>query len=292
MDTALTGRLGIRYPVIQAPMSGLAGGALARAVTLAGGLGMINGNFGDATWQAEQWRLAGGARIGYGFASWLLAADPEPLHRVLAQRRPAVVMLAFGDPGPFADAVHRVGALLMVQIQTRADAERAVAAGADVIVAQGTEAGGHVVDNRGTMPLVPAIVDLVADRAPGTPVVAAGGIADGRGLAAALALGADGVLMGTRFCAAREALVPESAQAQLVGASGDDSVRVATDDGTGARRWPQAYSTRVLRGAVEHAAVSGGQAAGLVHDISPAEEIVREVIAQAEAAIRRLGRSG
>jgi nitronate monooxygenase len=291
METALTARLGIRYPVLQAPMSGLAGGALARAVSEAGGLGMISGGYGDAGWRAAQWRLVGGARIGCGFASWLLADDPEPLHRALAELRPVVVMLSFGDPEPFADTVHRRGALLMVQIQTQADAERAMEVGADVIVAQGTEAGGHVRDNRGTMPLVPAIVDLVAQRAPGTPVVAAGGIADGRGLAAALALGADGVLMGTRFCAAQEALVPEGALTQLVGASGDDSVRVPADDLVGGRRWPRPYSTRILRDAAEHAAIAGGQAVGLVHDVPPAEEIVRAVIAQAEAAIHRLGHS-
>jgi nitronate monooxygenase len=134
-------------------------------------------------------------------------------------------MLSFGDPGPFAGAVTAVGARLICQVQNRDQAARALDAGCDVLVAQGWEAGGHGYGPRGTMTLVPEIVDLVAASGGQVPVLAAGGIADGRGLAAALMLGAAGVLVGTRFYAADEALSTVPAREQVVAACGDDTCR-------------------------------------------------------------------
>jgi nitronate monooxygenase len=135
----------------------------------------------------------------------MLEKAPEALDLAL-ETQPAAVMLSFGDPTMFAPRIKAAGSTLICQVQSVAGATTAAEAGADVIVAQGRDAGGHAGMMRGTMGLVPAVVDAVAP----IPVVAAGGIADGRGLAAALSLGAAGVLMGTRFAATRESLQSDS----------------------------------------------------------------------------------
>ena len=132
------------------------------------------------------------ARFGVGFITWSLAKQPRLLDLAL-ERRPVAVMLSFGSPVPFIERIKRTGAIVICQVQSVALAKEAAAAGADILIAQGTEAGGHGA-TRGLVTLVPEIVDALGGR---TPVVAAGGIADGRGLAAALMLGAAGVVMGT-----------------------------------------------------------------------------------------------
>lgn len=156
-------------------------------------------------------------------------------------------MLSFGDPGGFAEQVQRADVPLICQVQTLGQAHRSLDVGAKVIVAQGGEAGGHGTGERGTFTLVPEIVDLVAQRSPETPVVAAGGVGDGRGLAAALALGADGVLVGTRFWASQEALVSAHAQRRAVSACGDDTVRTRVYDAVRQLDWPAPYTARALR---------------------------------------------
>ena len=189
IHTALTDTLDIRHPVLLAPMDLVADGKLAAAVSSAGGFGILGGGYGDETWLKKELDVAGKARVGVGFITWSMARQPRLLD-VTLERKPAAVMLSFGDPAPHADRIKRAGALLICQVQTAAMAKDAVAKGADIIVAQGTEGGGHG-GSVSTMPLVPAIVDAVGNS---VPVVAAGGIADGRGLAAALMLGASGVL--------------------------------------------------------------------------------------------------
>jgi nitronate monooxygenase len=309
----LTGLLAIRHPVLLAPMDRVAGGALAAAVSRAGGLGLIGGGYGDAAWLEREWAAAGNARVGCGFITWSLAAQPALLDRVLA-RQPAAVMLSFGDPHPFAPAIAAAGAKLICQVQTVEQAREAVAAGADILVVQGTEAGGHGL----TRPLF-ALLPEVVDACPQVPVVAAGGIADGRGLAAALALGAEGVMMGTRFYAAQEALAHPAAKQRIVEARGADTVRSTVFDIVRGHAWPAPYTGRVLRNAFvqrwlgreddlarnldaiagdyvaardcgdfDIAAVVAGEACGLIHDIPPAAEIVERVVAQA-ARLRRAG---
>ena len=186
----LTQTLGIEHPVLLAPMDIVSGGRLAAAVSHAGGLGLLGGGYGDDAWIDREWAGAGNARIGCGFITWSLAKRPGLLDGVLAHR-PAAIMLSFGDPGPFAAAIRAAGARLICQVHTVAHAREAVRAGADVIVAQGTEAGGHG-QSEPLFTLLPQVVDACPD----VPVVAAGGIADGRGMAAAMLLGAEGVLMG------------------------------------------------------------------------------------------------
>ncbi len=314
ITTRLTERLRITHPVISAPMALAAGGRLAAAVSNAGGLGLIGGGYGDKAWLEAQFREAGNARIGCGFITWSLKRHPQLLDDVLA-RRPVAVFMSFDDPSPFAARIKEAGARLICQVQTRRDAERALDCGADVVVAQGAEAGGHA-EKRATMTLVPEIADLLARRAPETLLCAAGGIADGRGLAAALMLGADGVLVGSRFWASEETLVHPKLQAAAVAATGDDTVQTSVTDIVRHRDWPQRFKIRVLqneftgrwhgredelRAAVDreappfHAAMEAGdariatpvvgEAAGLIHGVEPAGAILERLVADAEALL-------
>ena len=151
--------------------------------------------------------------FGIGFITWSLAKQPELLDIAL-DARPRAIMLSFGDPKPFAPRIKASGALLICQVQDEAMARQALDAGADILIAQGTEAGGHGA-SRTTIDIVPAIVDLAAGR---VPVAAAGGIGDGRGLAAMMMLGASGVLLGTRFYASQECDGAEEAKRRICAA--------------------------------------------------------------------------
>jgi nitronate monooxygenase len=303
----LTLTLGIEHPVLLAPMDLVSGGRLAGAVSQAGGLGMLGGGYGDGEWIDREWTRAGNARIGCGFITWSLAEHPGLLDAALA-RKPAAVMLSFGDPRPFAPAVHAAGSRLICQVQTVAQAREASDAGADVIVAQGTEAGGHGM----TEPLL-TLLPQVVDACPDTPVVAAGGIADGRGLAAAMMLGAEGVMMGTRFYASQEADGHPEAKRRIVAAAGGQTVRSIVFDLSRRNRWPTPHTGRLLRNAhlerwlghedelearadeigrdyaaarargdFDVAGVIAGEACALIHDIPPADEIVTRIVAEAE----------
>lgn len=245
MKTRLTEALGITCPVIQAPMAFAAGGALARAVTQSGGLGMIGGAYGDADWIEQQFGIAAGARVGCGLITWKLAQQPHLLDLVLAQD-PAAVFLSFGNPAPFAPAVRDAGVPLICQVQTLRDARQALDCGADILVAQGADAGGHG-EARGTFALVPEIADEIARRNSPALLCAAGGITDGRGLAAALMLGADAAVIGTRFWASHEALVHPRILDRALAATGDDTIRTKVVDVIRGFDWPARYNGRVLR---------------------------------------------
>ena len=221
ITTKLTQALGIEYPIMLAPMGFVAGGALAAAVSSAGGFGIIGGGYADPDWLEREFAAAGNQRVGCGFITWALAERPASLDVALAHR-PAAIMLSFGDPAPFLPKIKRAGCSAICQAQTLAEARAVLGAGADIIIAQGTEAGGHG-GGRSTLPFVPAVVDMVAGSGRAVPVAAAGGITDGRGLAAALMLRADGVLMGTRFYVASESLASPGAKAKVVEATGDDT---------------------------------------------------------------------
>ncbi|WP_375186410.1 NAD(P)H-dependent flavin oxidoreductase [Pseudooceanicola sp.] len=313
METRLTRDFGLDHPILSAPMALAAGGALAAAVTAAGGLGLIGGGYGDADWIETAFRDAGNARVGCGFITWKLAEKPELLTRVLTHD-PAALFLSFGDPAPFAAEIAEAGVPLICQVQTLGQARQALAAGARVIVAQGSEAGGHGA-SRATMTLVPEVADLLAREAPEVLLLAAGGIADGRGLAAALMLGADGVLVGTRFWASREALVPDPIRAAGVAATGDQTIRsslpdiarqldwptpfnIRTVENDFTRRWqddpeglrarediPPAYAQALQEGDATLAPPIAGEAVGLIHDAPGAAEIVTRMAAEAEALL-------
>lgn len=248
MRTRLTELLGLEHPILGAPMAMASGGRLAAAVTAAGGLGLIGGGYGDPDWLRREFDQANGARVGCGFITWSLARRPELLELAL-ERRPAAIMLSFGDLRPFADRIRAAGIALIAQVQNLDHTRHALNTGADIVVAQGGEAGGHGMTVRSTFTLVPEVVDLVGARSPETLVVAAGGVADGRGLAAALALGADGALVGTRLWASTEALVSPRAHQRVIAAGGDDTVRTRVYDVVRQLNWPDDYNARALRNA-------------------------------------------
>lgn len=315
LTTRLTQSLGIEHPIISAPMAFAAGGKLAAAVSSAGGLGLIGGGYGDADWLEAEFKNAGNAKIGCGFITWSLKKQPHLLELVLAHR-PQAICLSFGDPQPFAERIKEGGAKLICQVQTRRDAERAIDCGADIIVAQGSEAGGHG-ELRSTLTLVPEVADLIAARSPETLLCAAGGIADGRGLAAALVLGADGALVGSRLWASHEANVSARMHAAALAATGDETIRSQVMDLARKLDWPPRYTARVLRNAFiarwhgkeeELVAVADeeaakyrkawsegdpegsntfvGEAAGLIHSIDPVDAILGRFVAEAAGHLR------
>jgi nitronate monooxygenase len=242
IETALTRLLGIQHPILLAPMGSAAGGKLAAAVTHAGGLGMLGSGYADEKAIRRELTEAGNARVGIGFILWALDENPAALD-VALDARPAAVMLSFGDPSPYTARIRAAGCRIVCQVQTLEQARQAASAGADVIIAQGRDAGGHSGMTRGTIGLVPAVVDAVGP----IPVVAAGGIADGRGLAAALSLGASGVSMGTRFTATVESLWDQAMKEKAVASGGDQTAQTRVFDIVRGAAWPAIYPGRALR---------------------------------------------
>lgn len=314
--TPLTALLGITHPVLLAPMDTLAGSRLVRAVSGAGGFGILGGGYGDRTrLETETAKLKDfSGPFGIGFITWSLAKQPELLDIALAAK-PRAIMLSFGDPRPFAEKIRQAGALLICQVQSEDMARQALDAGANILIAQGTEAGGHGA-SRTTLDIVPAIIDLAAGR---VPVVAAGGIADGRGLAAMLMLGASGVLMGTRFYASIEADAADEAKRRICAANAGETVRGVIPDWSRNIFWPAPFTGRTLinehvrrwtghevdlmqnvggvsaeyfaaraAGNFDVAVVFAGESVGLIHDIPPAAEIVERIVTEAEQLL--LGR--
>ena len=314
IKTRFTDRFAVAHPVMLAPMDKVAGGKLAGAVSQAGGLGLIGGGYGDAAWLERAFAEAGNAPVGVGFITWSVMRQPALIEQALAHR-PAAFMVSFGDGEEAVAAARAASVPTIWQVHRLSQAEQALAAGVDVIVVQGQEAGGHGMD-RGLTALLPAVRDLAGAQ---QIILAAGGLADGRGLAAALMLGADGVMLGTRFWASCEAEGSEAAKAALVRATGDQTLRskvfdVArnadwpwhltgrTVDNAFSRRWhddleglrqsfeserarydaadPDDYDIRVL---------IAGESLDLIREIAPAETIVTDVVRQAADL---LGRSG
>ena len=186
IETRLTKLLDIQHPIISAPMASAAGGALAAAVSSAGALGMIGGAYPNGQWIDAEFSAAGNIPVGCGFITWnltkALEGDPEILSKVL-DRKPKALFLSFGDPSIYAQQILQSGARFICQVQTLRHAKSAIDCGAEIIVAQGAEAGGHGL-KRATMTLVPEVADYISRNAPEVVLCAAGGIADGRGLAA------------------------------------------------------------------------------------------------------------
>ncbi|HQY30551.1 MAG TPA: nitronate monooxygenase, partial [Thermomicrobiales bacterium] len=246
ITTPLCTLLGISHPILNASMASTATGRLAAAVSEAGGFGMIGGTNPDgADWLREQIRIARSLTqrpFGVGFISAF--PDTAALATVALAEGVTAINHSFADPTPYAAATHAAGAKLFVQVQTVAQAVRAAAAGADVIIAQGSDAGGHA-GAIGTFALLPAIVDAVSP----IPVVAAGGIGDGRGLAAALILGAQGAWLGTRFVASNEWGGPAAEQDAVVKATADDTIQTRIFDQITQRPFPPENPDRVLRNA-------------------------------------------
>ncbi|GIG92168.1 NAD(P)H-dependent flavin oxidoreductase [Plantactinospora endophytica] len=318
LSTEFTRLFGVRHPIALAPMGGSAGGALAAAVSQDGGLGMLGAAHGDRQWLDREARMVASGTDqpwGVGFLTW--AIDVGAVERALAYG-PRAVMFSFGDPSPFVERVRRAGAILIIQVTDLEEARQALDLGADLLVAQGTEAGGHGARRgRSTLPFVPVVVDLAAP----VPVLAAGGIADGRGLAAALALGAAGALIGTRFQATAEALVSPEITRAIVEGRGEDTERSSVLDILRGSRWPSRYPARTLGhphldrwrgreaelvgdpragqdyqddvalGVIPPLPVWAGEAIDLITDLPSAAGLVGTLAHQAEEALARAGRS-
>jgi nitronate monooxygenase len=310
ISTPLTDLLGIKHPILSAPMAIIAGVRLVTAVSEAGGFGILGGGYGDKDWLTRETAKLQkcSSPFGIGFITWSMAKQPVLLDIAL-NARPRAIMLSFGDVRPFASRIKAAGSLLICQVQTEEMATQALDAGADILIAQGAEAGGHGA-SRTTIDIVPAVVDLAAGR---VPVVAAGGIADGRGLAAMMMLGASGVLLGTRFYASIECDGAEEAKKRICAATTGDTLRGMIFDVSRKIWWPAPFTARTLindharrwigretelvhnveavaaeyaierdAGNYDVAAVFAGQAVGLIHDIPPAAEIVERISGEAE----------
>lgn len=319
ISTRLTERFGIRHPILCAPMAYAAGGALAAAVSRVGGLGIVAGGYagtvaGEPDLDAELARAKSG-KFGVGFIAWALAQAPKMLSKAL-QHSPFCVFLSFGDPRPFAAEIRDAGAALICQVQFLSQIDMALEAGAAAVVVQGTEAGGHGA-TRSTLPFVPEAADYLKQCSPKTLLLAAGGIADGRGLAAALMLGADGVVVGSRLWASAEALTPKAHTDKAIGRTGDSTIRTKVLDALRGVPWPREYSFRFLKNKLtddwadreaeafrafgtlsakyvqaraqndlDTIAVTCGEAVGLLKDRPSAESIVNSMAAQAADLLR------
>jgi len=325
MRTALTERLGLTCPIIQAPMGGASPPELAAAVSNAGGLGML-----ALSWHPPEAVRAAiratRALTGKPFGvNLVLAFDQAERLAVCLEEKVAVISFFWGDPAPLAGACHDAGAVVLSTVASAAQARQAAEAGADMVVAQGWEAGGHVLGEVATSPLVRAVVDAVSP----VPVIAAGGISDGRGLAAALALGAAGAWIGTRFLATPEAGVHAAYRERLLAADETSTVHTRLFDlgwpgaphrvlrnstydaweaagrpAHGARpgegeilatsgrarmpRYASATPGEDAQGDIEALSLWCGQGVSRLHEVTPAADVVREIAGEAAAVIRAL----
>ena len=325
LNTRFAQRFQLSTPIALAPMALATGGALAAACAQAGALGLVGGGYGDLAWTQREVTLAHEllgndkaslARLGCGFITWKLDENAEALDWVLTQQ-PCAIMLSFGDPRPYAARIAKAGAHLICQVQRLDQVPQAIEAGATVIVAQGGEAGGHganALEGRSTFTLVPEIADYLAAHSPDTLLLAAGGVADGRGLAAALMLGADGALIGSRLWATQESLAATGAKTQATHTTGDGTARSMVFDILRRKNWPAPYDFRAIRndlhrtlesdvaalqanpdaarahydagvkaGDFTRAHATVGEAVGLIHDIPTAGSLLRRITDQASS---------
>ena len=326
LPTRLTRQFGLGTPLVLAPMALAAGGALAAACAGMGALGLVGGGYGDLAWTQTQYALAlqgtrsnsARARLGCGFITWKLDQDTSALDWVLAQpaaAKPRAIMLSFGDPRPYAARIAAADVALICQVQRMEQVPLAIEAGARIIVAQGGEAGGHGINSlnsRATLTFVPELADWLSIHAPDTLLLAAGGIADGRTLAAALVLGADGALVGSRLWATQESLATQGAKEQALQTTGDGTARSPVFDILRRKNWPDPYDFRAIRnglhrqcegridalraapetaradydagvkaGDFSRAHATVGEAVGLIRDLPPATEVIARMTAEA-----------
>jgi len=315
LSTALTRRLGIRHPLIQAGMGHEAGGALAAAVSNAGALGTIGSiGAGPDALAAEiaTCRAATAAPFAVNVVTWPWAPFADALLDVALEAQAPVVTLSFGDPLPALARCRAAGRTVLVQVQDLAGARAALAARPDALIVQGTEAGGHT-GRRGTLSFAAQVLDVAGD----VPVVVAGGIATGRGLAAALAMGAAGAVMGTRFKASVEFAGSRALKEALVASDGGNTRYDELWDEACGLVWPNRVTGRALEnrfsaewsarraelretvaamppfaflaGLAQDPATEinwAGESAGMVAGIVPAARIVEEVTADAERLLR------
>jgi nitronate monooxygenase len=318
LKTRITELFGIEYPVMSSPMAMHSGATLAAAVSKAGGLGSFGAihatNGPDwVTDEIARVRHATDRPFAVGFITSFLPHFEQHFEATV-EARPPVISLSFGSPQPWLDRAKASGAKVICQVQEMQHARESVDGGADVIVAQGTEAGGHT----GTMSLLPLLVSII-EEFPNTPVMAAGGISTGRALAAVLAAGADGALVGTAFLATPECReVPEEHKQLIVESDGEDTILTRVYDILWGMPWPEGIAERGRRNKITDEwhtredeipanrekivaevqaaerdfdpsarAILYGQSAGRVTAIRPAAEVLHTICNDAERSLRR-----
>ncbi|AGZ53368.1 NAD(P)H-dependent flavin oxidoreductase [Mycobacterium kansasii] len=313
LSTPWSRGFGLRVPIVNAPMGGVAGGRLAAAVTAAGGLGMIGmGSTATQASLAEQLRQVTG-RFGIGLVDWVMRDEVGLLEDALAAR-PALLSVSFGTDWSWVDKAHDAGIVTATQVYDGAGARRAVDAGVDIVVARGAEGGGHGEVRLGTLPLLDAVLEAVS-----VPVLAGGGIASPRSLAAVLAAGASGAWVGTRLAACPEALTSESTRRALIEARETDTRVSRVFDVAAGLPWPARYPSRVLANdfvaqwtgredelaadpdararlaaavAAEDlrvAPVDAGQGVGMIGDNASVAEVIGPMCSGAESLLARWG---
>ncbi|WP_231743396.1 nitronate monooxygenase family protein [Mycobacterium sp. GA-2829] len=277
--------LGLEVPIVNAPMGGAAGGRLAAAVSRAGGLGMVGmGSAGTAELLDRELAELSDLRrpFGIGLVHWVAEARPELLERALAAR-PALLSVSFGEDFGWVARAHAAGVAAVTHVGTVSAADRAVAAGVDVVVARGAEGGGHGEPRLGTLALLTELLDRVD-----VPVLAAGGIANARGVAAVLAAGASAAWLGSVFAACPEATTDPSARAAMVAAAGEQTTLTREFDIAAGYPWPEHLPERVLTDADGVATpVNAGQGVGMVTGAEPAAALIARLSAGAEELLRR-----
>ena len=315
LKTYLTEQWGLKYPILNAPMAYIAHGRLAKAVSEAGGLGMLGIGLEKPEFIEQQVALIRegnpGIKFGIGLLGWAIKMQPETFEAALATR-PFLISVSAGELTPYVDRLHEAGILAATQVHSREDAIAAEKAGVDLIAAQGTEAGGHTNKVVSTLPLLQVVLESVS-----VPVLASGGIASARGMAAVLAAGADGIWAGTTFLASPETSAVEGARERVLQARETDTVLTEVYDRANKAPWPSTIPGRALRNEFvdrwhgreaelvkDEAALStlkqavaeknynianiyAGEAVGLVNERRSAAEVVRSLGEGAEQLLRQ-----
>jgi nitronate monooxygenase len=240
LTTPWSRSFGLRVPIVNAPMGGVAGGRLATAVTAAGGLGMVGmGSVATRELLKTQLQDVSGT-FGIGLVDWVMRNEAGLLDDALAAR-PALLSVSFGTDWSWVGKAHDAGITTVTQVYDGVGARRAVDAGIDILVARGSEGGGHGDVKLGTLPLLDTVLDVVS-----VPVLAGGGIASPRSLAAVLAAGASGAWVGTRLAACPEALTGDDSRRALIAARATDTAVSRVFDVAQGRPWPARFPSRVL----------------------------------------------
>ncbi len=307
MKTRITELLGVQYPALQGGMAWVAESTLAAAVSNAGGVGLIAGGSAPAEVIREEIRKAKALTDKpFGVNIMLMSPNTEDLAKIVVKEGVAVVTTGAGNPGKYMEAWKAAGIKVIPVVPSVNLAKRMERAGADAVIAEGCESGGHIGQTT-TMCLVPQVVDAVS-----IPVIAAGGIADGRGLAAAMMLGAEGVQMGTVFLASEECQIHENYKELVLKAKDTDSaVTGQICGGAAVRQIKNRYTKKVIEqeragatfeeiehltigslrraakeGDLENGSFMAGQIAGMVNELRPCEKILRDIFSQGEELLK------
>ena len=307
MKTRITELLGIKYPIFQGGMAWISESTLAAAVSEAGGLGIIAGGSAPIEYLREQIRKVKSLTDKpFGVNVMLMSPNADGLAQLVIDEGVPVVTTGAGNPAKYMEAWKAAGIKVIPVIPSVALAKRMERSGADAVVAEGTESGGHIGENT-TMCLVPQVVDALE-----IPIIAAGGIADGRGIAASFMLGAEGVQVGTRFLASEECQIHDTYKELVIKAKDTDSIVTGRFTGHPCRSVktkfakellnhernggsPEEFEERTL-GSLRKAVQDGnkdegsflcGAIAGMVNEVKPCREIIEEMFAQAELLLKR-----